>query len=69
MNIMREVNPTSNLTEIQKSQFLRLVDVFLLGPLVIYASTQVKGTLLPSLLLTSGSLIILNNAINYRKNL
>ena len=69
MNLLREINPQSNLTEIQKSQFLRIVDVVFLGPLIIYAGTKVKGTVLPSLLFTSGFLVILNNAINYRKNL
>ena len=69
MNLLREINTQSNLTEIQKSQFLRVVDVIFLGPLIIYAGTKVKGTVLPSLLIASGALVILNNAINYKKNL
>lgn len=69
MNLFREIDTNSSLTEIQKSQFLRVVDVIFLGPLIIYAGTKVKGTILPSLLFTSGILVIMNNAINYKKNL
>lgn len=69
MNLLREINPNSTLTEIQKSQFLRIVDVIFLGPLIIYAATKVEGKVLPSLLMASGVLVILNNAINYKKNL
>lgn len=69
MNLLREINPNSTLTEIQKSQFLRIVDVIFLGPVIIYASTKVEGKVLPSLLMASGVLVILNNAINYKKNL
>lgn len=69
INMFREINTQSNLTEIQKSQFLRVVDVIFLGPLIIYAATKVEGKVLPSLLMASGVLVILNNAINYKKNL
>jgi hypothetical protein len=68
MNIIREVNPSSNLVEIQKSQFLRVVDVLFLGPLMIYASTRTNEKPLKAALLISGAMVILNNATNYYLN-
>jgi uncharacterized membrane protein len=68
MNIIREVNPSSNLVEIQKSQFLRIVDVLFLGPLMIYASTRTNEKPLKTALLISGALVIVNNAQNYYLN-
>lgn len=69
MKILRETNNNSNLSEIQKSQFLRVVDVLLLGPLLIFASTKVKEKPLKSALVISGVLVIANNATNYYLNI
>lgn len=66
--MLREINPRSSLTEIQKSQFLRIVDVLFLGPLMIYASTRTNEKPLKTALLISGALVIFNNAQNYYLN-
>ena len=39
--MLREVNKNSTIEELQKSQFLRVVDVVFLGPLIIYAGTKI----------------------------
>lgn len=67
--MLREINKESNMTEIQKSQFLRVVDVLILGPLLIYASKKTKEKYLNSALFISGILVIANNATNFYKNI
>jgi len=55
---------------ISKSQNIRLVDVLLLGPFMIYAGTKNKLTdLEKTVLIGSGVLTILYNFKNYRANL
>jgi hypothetical protein len=66
--MIRESNLSSTALEIQKSQFLRIIDVIFLGPLMIYASNKVKEKPLKSALLISGVLVIANNATNYYLN-
>jgi hypothetical protein len=53
------------LKEVQKSQFLRMVDVLFLGPLMIYAGSQLESKSLKSLMIISGSLVMANNLRNY----
>ena len=49
-----------------KSQDQRLFDVFVLGPIMIYAATQPKLTNRMKLLFVlMGAGIMLNNAVNY----
>jgi len=67
--MLREVNKNSTIEELQKSQFLRVVDVVFLGPLIIYAGTKISENSLKYLLFVSGTLVIANNFYNYRKNL
>jgi predicted RNA-binding protein associated with RNAse of E/G family len=67
--MFREIDNNSNLTEIQKSQFLRVVDVLFLGPLLIYASMRTNEKPLKSALLLSGVLVIANNATNFYLNI
>lgn len=59
----------STVQEVQKSQFLRVVDVLFLGPLLFYSSTKVSSKSLKYLLIGSGALIVANNLNNYLKNL
>lgn len=65
--MMNETVP-STIQEVQKSQFLRVVDVLILGPLILYASFKIKEKPLQYALLASGALIIGNNLRNYIKN-
>ena len=67
--MLREINKNSTIEELQKSQFLRVVDVIFLGPLIIYSGTKVSETALKYLLFISGTLVITKNFYNYRKNL
>ncbi len=67
--MLREINPNSTIEELQKSQFLRVVDVIFLGPLIIYSGTKVSENTLKYLLFSTGILVIANNFYNYRKNL
>ena len=60
---------TSTISEYQKSQFLRVIDVLVLGPLIIYSSTKINEKPLKAALLISGALIIINNGRNYYLNL
>ncbi len=54
--------------EIQKSQAVRLVDIFFLGPFMIYvAAKRLRGPE-RAILLTSGVLTILYNGRNYLDN-
>jgi hypothetical protein len=67
--MLREINKNSTIEELQKSQFLRVVDVIFLGPLIIYAGAKVSEQPLKHLLFISGALVIANNYYNFRKNL
>lgn len=56
--------------ELQKSQLLRLIDVFVLGPFMIYAAMQKDPpALLRAGLAIAGVATILYNARNYSRNL
>jgi hypothetical protein len=56
-------------TEVQKTQNIRLVDVFLIGPVLIYASTfKTLPTYLRVALLLIGVATIIYNGNNYIKN-
>ena len=65
---MMTENVPSTIQEVQKSQFLRVIDVLVLGPLIIFASTKIKDRPLQYALIASGALIIANNLRNYLKN-
>jgi hypothetical protein len=67
--MLREINKNSTIEELQKSQFLRVVDVIFLGPLIIYSGTKVSEQPLKYLLFISGAMVIANNYYNFRRNL
>lgn len=59
----------STITEISKSQTIRLVDVFLIGSILIYAGTQKKlAPELNALLIGIGVATIFYNGKNYLDN-
>ena len=60
----------TNITEISKSQNIRLLDVFFIGPYMIYISKKAKGTskLESFTLLALGVATIFYNGKNYLKN-
>jgi hypothetical protein len=66
--MIREVNTQSSVSEIQKSQFLRVVDVLALGPFMIYAGTKLPTKPLQTIMIVAGALVIVNNLNNYLKN-
>ena len=49
-----------------KTQTIRLIDVFLLGPFMIWAGTQLKGDWAKAAMIGAGILTITYNARNYR---
>lgn len=52
--------------QIQKTQFVRIVfDVALLGPFMIWASSQIKPKIAGDVMMLSGLFTILYNAANY----
>jgi hypothetical protein len=51
--------------EVQKSQGMRIIDVLLLGPFMIYAGTKLPSTTLKSIMVIAGVLVISNNLKNY----
>lgn len=55
--------------EIQKSQNVRLIDIFLLGPFMIYAGTKLPTKTMQTIMIVSGILTITYNYNNFRKNL
>lgn len=64
MSAYRHVNKQS------KTQGIRLADVFLIGPLLIYAGTRRKlSRPIKGALIASGVLTIIYNASNYMRNL
>lgn len=67
--MLTETHPSS-LREVSKSQTVRLLDVFFIGPFLIYAGAQKK--LQPTtnaLLIGIGSLTIFYNGKNYLENI
>lgn len=50
---------------IGKTQFIRLLDVFLIGPFMIYAGMKSKDTLIKGGLITTGLATIAFNGTNY----
>lgn len=50
-----------------KTQNVRLLDVFALGPFMIWASRQLRPSLARDAMLVSGILTILYNGVNYIK--
>jgi len=70
MNELIQTTAPSTPQEVQKAQALRLWDVVVLGPALIYASTRLRkpeGALRP-FLLVSGALIMLYNGRNFLAN-
>lgn len=55
-------------TEYQKSQLIRLIDVLLIGPVLIYSGFREQNVYLKAGLIIIGILTILYNAKNYIKN-
>lgn len=67
MMIREEANST--VKEIQKSQSIRLVDVFFIAPFLVYISTKNKLTRLEkNTLLVLGVATLYYNGVNYLKN-
>lgn len=65
--IREEANST--VKEIQKSQSIRLVDVFFIAPFLVYISTKNKLTRLEkNTLLVLGVATLYYNGVNYLKN-
>lgn len=59
----------STVTEVQKSQIIRLADVFLIAPYLLYLSTKDKITNLDrNLLIVLGVSTLLYNGMNYLNN-
>lgn len=66
--MVREYGP-SNIIEMQKSQALRLWDVFVLGPFMLHLARKKQLTDLEAkVLMTFGVLTILYNSRNYFQN-
>lgn len=59
----------STVTEVQKSQIIRLTDVFFIAPYLLYLSTKDKITNLDrNLLILLGVSTLLYNGMNYLNN-
>lgn len=59
----------STVTEVQKSQIIRLTDVFFIAPYLLYLSTKDKITNLDrNLLILLGVTTLLYNGMNYLNN-
>ena len=54
-------------TEGKKSQYVRLIDVFLYGPILIYTSTLIHNKFLKIMILFIGITTIVYNLKNYIK--
>lgn len=60
---------TETITEYQKSQTIRLIDVFIIAPVIIYAGTQkTLPTWLRISLITIGACTLYYNGKNYLVN-
>jgi hypothetical protein len=66
--MFREINKNSNLAEIQKSQMIRIIDVAILGPFMIYAGTKLPTRIMQTAMIAAGVLTISYNLNNYLKN-
>ena len=55
----------NNCKEVEKSQLVRVIDVLFIGPVIIYAATQIKNNWLKIILLIIGIGTIIYNAKNY----
>jgi len=58
-------NIVAPVTEVAKSQDVRLLDVFVIGPFLVWAATQTKSDVTKAGLFTIGFATILYNARNY----
>ncbi len=56
------------MSEISKSQSIRLIDVVLLGPFMIYAGTKLPTRTMQTTMIVAGILTITYNLNNYLKN-
>jgi cellobiose-specific phosphotransferase system component IIB len=56
------------MNEYQKSQLIRVVDVALLGPFMIYAGTKLPTRIMQTTMIVAGILTITYNLNNYLKN-
>lgn len=62
-------NAESTISEVQKSQAIRLADVFLIAPYLIYLSAKDKMNRLDrNILITLGVATLVYNGMNYLKN-
>jgi hypothetical protein len=67
--IATEETRLTTIEQVSKGQWIRLVDVFFLGPLMIYAGSRKKlGTPVDALLIFFGVTTIYYNAQNYLIN-
>jgi len=58
----------STIQEVQKSQTLRLWDIFVLAPVMVYASGQVREKWLQAFLVLAGIGIVVFDGRNYLAN-
>jgi hypothetical protein len=50
-----------------KTQTVRLIDVFALGPFMVWSAFQLKPPIARDLMLLAGALTIIYNGINYQR--
>ena len=65
------MNNSAEIKEFEKSQFIRLVDVFVIAPICVYAGVKYKDVLptwLSVSLITIGAGTLVYNANNYLLN-
>ena len=68
MELIRE-KVDSTVEEVQKSQVVRLIDVFFIAPFLVYASTKSKLSKLDKyVLLGLGVATLYYNGVNYLEN-
>jgi cellobiose-specific phosphotransferase system component IIB len=65
---LTEINKKSTIQEIQKSQFVRIIDIALLGPFMIYAGKKLPTKIMQSTMIVAGILTITYNLNNFIKN-
>jgi len=56
------------MNEFQKSQLVRIIDVTLLGPYMVYAGTKLPTKIMQTTMIMAGILTITYNLNNYLKN-
>jgi len=65
----RQLDKLADAARLRKTQLIRLADVFLIGPLMIYAGTRNKfSSWIDAALTVTGILTISYNADNYIRN-